>query len=201
MTGQGFLDRQGTGVRLGLRLFELGQLVPHQRSLRDAATPFLADLRQNTGHTVHLATLEGNDVVYTDILRGSKSPSMPSRVGGRLPAHATGVGKVILACSGSSVVRGVLGRDLERVSSRTIVNGWVLAQQFEKIRAARIGFDFEESAPGVICVASPIIDATGNVLGALSLSGWSSRMDPQRLTPIVRNAAVSLSRTLKNPSD
>nr|WP_245956674.1 helix-turn-helix domain-containing protein [Nonomuraea fuscirosea] len=62
----GLLERHGTGIRLGLRLFELGQRVPRRRLLRQAALPYMADLREATGQTVHLAVLEGCEVVYLE---------------------------------------------------------------------------------------------------------------------------------------
>ncbi|MEV0168664.1 helix-turn-helix domain-containing protein [Nonomuraea fuscirosea] len=89
----GLLERHGTGIRLGLRLFELGQRVPRRRLLRQAALPYMADLREATGQTVHLAVIEGSDVVYLEILEALDSPNLPSALGGRLPAAATGAGR------------------------------------------------------------------------------------------------------------
>src|SRR5450755_3363957 len=95
----GMLEPVGPQLRLGIRLFELGQLVPRRRTLRDAALPFMEDLREATRNSVHLAVLEGIEVVYVEILLSRASRSLPSRGCGRLPAHATGVGKAILAFS------------------------------------------------------------------------------------------------------
>src|SRR5664279_5059944 len=101
----GLLEQTGTRLRLGLRLFELGQLVPRQSTLREAALPYMEDLREATASAVHLAVLEGVEVVYVEILRGRDRQVLPSRVGGRMPAHATGVGKAILAFSAPEVVK------------------------------------------------------------------------------------------------
>jgi IclR family acetate operon transcriptional repressor len=79
----GLLERHGENLRLGLRLFELGELATRQRNLRDVAMPHMADLRGATGQTVHLAVLQGTDVVYIQILRSRTAPRLPSRVGGR----------------------------------------------------------------------------------------------------------------------
>ena len=118
----GLLERADGELRLGLKLFELGQLVPQQRSLRDAARPVMADLREATRHSVNLGILEGSDVVYVDILAGPDSPRLPTRVGGRWPAHATAIGKAILAFSDAAIVQGVLDAGLARVSERTITS-------------------------------------------------------------------------------
>ncbi len=199
LTEHGLLMRTGRQVRLGLRLFELGQLVPIQRDLREAALPFMADLHEATRQVVHLAVLEGTEVVYLEILRGKDSPAMPSRVGGRLPAHATGVGKAILAFSPPEVVEAVIARGLTRLSRRTIVVPALLCRELEAIRKEGVAFDREESGDGVVCAASPIFGSDGTVVGALSISGWSSRMNLDRMAPAVRTAALALSRTLHAP--
>src|ERR1700742_5042020 len=108
LVSEGLLERHAAEVRLGVRLFEIGQRVPRQRVLRDAALPYLHDLSEATRQTVHLAILEGSQVVYVDILVAAGAPPLPSRVGGRLPAHATGVGKAMLAFSPPEVTQAVL---------------------------------------------------------------------------------------------
>lgn len=110
----GMLERTDGGLRLGLALFELGQLVPRQRGLRDAARPYLEDLRQASGEAVHLAILEAPDVVYVDKLAGRGGPALPSRVGGRMPAHCTAVGKVLLAHAPADLRRTVTQGPLAR---------------------------------------------------------------------------------------
>ena len=199
LTAHGLLMRTGDKVRLGLRLFELGQLVPVNRDLREAAAPFMADLHEATRQVVHLAVLEGTEVVYLDILRGKDSPALPSRVGGRLPAHATGVGKAILAFSPPEVVEKLVARGLTRLSPRTIVVPALLYRELERIREEGVAYDREESSLGVVCAASPIFNAEGSPVGALSISGWSSRMNLDRMAPAVRTAALALSRTLNAP--
>jgi DNA-binding IclR family transcriptional regulator len=192
----GLLERAGGELRLGLKLFELGQLVPQQRSLRDAARPVMADLREATRHSVNLGILEGADVVYVDILAGPDSPRLPTRVGGRWPAHATAIGKAILAFSDAGTVQVVLDAGLGRISERTITSAELLRAELDRIRESGLGYDFEESRPGLVCVASPVHGAGGAVAGALSVSGWSARLKPDRAGPAVRTAALTISRAL-----
>ncbi|MPY81324.1 MAG: IclR family transcriptional regulator, partial [Actinophytocola sp.] len=176
--------------------FEIGQLATQQRGLVDAARPHLADLREATRNTVHLAVLEGSEVVYLDILRGPDAPTLPSRVGGRFPAHATGVGKAILAFSDHEAVARVIDAGLHRVGRRTITSPAVLRRQLAKIRTEGVAFDREESGIGVVCVASPLIDAKGRAVAAISLSGWSNRVRTNQVAPAVRAVALTLSRGL-----
>jgi IclR family transcriptional regulator, acetate operon repressor len=196
---EGLLERHAAKVRLGVRLFEIGQRVPRQRVLRDAARPYMHDLREATRQTVHLAILEGNEVVYVDILASPGGPPLPSRVGGRLPAHATGVGKAMLAFSPQQTVRAVLEGDLPRLSERSTVAPGLLAKELARIRRAGVAYDHEESGLGIVCAASPVLGVDGEVLGALSVSGWSGRMRLDQVSPAVHTAALALSRTL-NPA-
>lgn len=192
----GLIERQGTGYRLGLRLFELGQRAPRLRDLRDAARPFMSDLREAAGHSVHLAVLDGDSVVYLDVLRSPTGPPLPTRAGGRWPAHGTGIGKAILAFSPAEVVDRVLAAGLPRLSERTITTAGRLASELTRIRERGIAYDLEESRPGVACVASPIVGADGDVVAGLSVSGWHNRINLDHSAVAVRTAALGLSRQL-----
>ena len=197
LVGLGMLEALPEGgVQLGLRLFELGELVPLRRSLRDAALPFMEDLVEATRQRVHLAVLEGVEVVYLQIL-GAKSPIvLPSRVGGRLPAHATGVGKAMLAYSAPAVVQARIEAGLPRVSARSIANAGVLVRELETIRKDGIAYDREESQIGVSCAAAPVFGPDGAVVAALSVTGRTGQVDVERLAPAVKTAALALSRRL-----
>ena len=194
----GLLERADGRLRLGLKLFELGQLVPQQRSLRDAARPVLADLREATRHSVNLGILEGSDVVYVDILAGPDSPRLPTRVGGRWPAHATAIGKAILAFSDPGTAQAVIDAGLGRVSERTITAPGRLRAELDRIRDCGLAYDYEESRPGLVCVASPV-HGPGGVAGALSVSGWSATLKADRAGPAAHTAALTVSRALGAP--
>ncbi|GAA4831692.1 IclR family transcriptional regulator [Saccharopolyspora rosea] len=191
-----FLERDGTALRLGLRLFELGENVPRQRHLRDVALPHMADLRAATGQTVHLAVLDGTDVVYVQIVRSENSPKMPSRIGGRLPAHATGVGKALLAFAPPESLEAVLARGLRPMGPRTVTSPAILRRQLGRIRETGVAHDHEESGPGTVCAASPVLDDTGLAHAAISVSGWSGKLNVNRIAPAVHTTALALARTL-----
>lgn len=191
------IERDGAAYRLGLRLFELGQQVPRQRDLELLAAPVMADLREATRHTVHLAVLQGTEVVYINVLPGPNAPSLPTRIGGRFPAHATGVGKAILAFAPREAVEGVIAHGLTRHGPRTVTSPAMLTRELERVRARRVAYDLEEGQAGLACAASPVFGADGAVVAALSVSGWSGRMDFDRVSAAVYTAALGLSRTLR----
>src|ERR1700739_3098795 len=92
-----WLRRNGRDYELGMRLVELGSLAVHQDRLVSAAGPLLGELHRATGLVVHLAVLDGPDVVYLEKIGEPMTAAIPTRVGARQPAHCTAVGKAILA--------------------------------------------------------------------------------------------------------
>lgn len=193
----GLLERRGSGYCLGLKVFELGQRVPRQRDLREAARPYMADLREVTRLTVNLAVLEGHDIVYLDVVRGPDAPALPTFTGGRYPAHATGIGKAILAFSGPPVIDAVLTEPLVRVSEGTITEPDALRADLARVVTAGVAYDRQESKAGVVCAASPVFGEDDEVLAGMSISGWHGRMDLDRAAAAVRTSALSLSRAIK----
>ena len=106
----GFIARLPDGrYVVGRRMWDIGLLAPVQSGLRQLASPFLHDLYGATLATVHLAVRDGVRVLYVDRLSGSASVPVVSQVGGRLPLHCTGVGKVLLAYAPAEVQERVLG--------------------------------------------------------------------------------------------
>jgi DNA-binding IclR family transcriptional regulator len=192
----GALERTPTGLRLGLRLFELGHLVPTQRGLRDLALPYLEDLYETTHQTVNLAVRDGHDVVYVEKLvsRGCLVPH--SRTGGRLPLHCTALGKAILAFSPPELVEKVIAAGLRPITPKSIVDAARLRDDLVAIRERRIAFDVEESQLGLFCAASPLVTPKRVVVGALSITGMASMSTARRFAPAVLTAALSLSRHL-----
>lgn len=194
MLSLGMLEKTGNGVRLGLRMFEIGQLVPLQRNLRRAALPFMSDLREATNSTVHLAVLDGADVLYLEIMQ--RDDDLPSRVGGRFPAHAAGVGKAMLAYSPRYVLDRVLEQPLRQLAPNTITNPDELRKELSVIRRTGVAYDREEATAGLVCAAAPILSLDGAVVGGLSVSHHVGSINPQRVAPAVHIAALGLGRAL-----
>jgi DNA-binding IclR family transcriptional regulator len=192
----GLLERSGARLRMGIRLFELGELASRQPDLRAIALPHMADLREATWQTVHLAVLEGTEISYVEIMRSGDAPPMPSQVGGRLPAHACAAGKALLARSDEPAVDLVCGRPLRAVGPRTVVAPGLLRRQLGRVRETGLAYDSEESGPGVGSVASAILHADGRPAAAISVSGWTGKLNPRLMGPAVRTVALAIGREL-----
>ncbi|MBK1787953.1 IclR family transcriptional regulator [Prauserella cavernicola] len=189
-----FLEQAGSEVRIGLRFFELGEQAATPHELRRLALASMSDLRGATRQTVHLAVLDGTEVVYVIKLRSRTAPPLGSRVGGRLPAHATGVGKALLAFAGTAVVDRVIAEGLTRLGPGTITSPARLREELAAIRESGIAYETEESGPGVECVAAPIRHRGGTPIAGLSISTRAGDSDVAALGPAVRTAAIALGR-------
>lgn len=195
-----YLERQGTAFRLGLTLFELGQMVVTPKELRRRAMGIMVDLRNATGQTVHCAVLDGTEVVYVEILRGRGTLPLPSRVGGRMPAHATALGKAMLAFSPPAVLEEVLSKGLQQVTRETITDEATLRAELIETAGSGLAREENESMGGISCVASPVMDSSGSLVAALSVTGAAGLLEVDRVAPAVRTAALALGRQMPRNS-
>lgn len=197
LVDEGILQRGEDGrLALGVRLFELGSKVALPRTLTEVARPLMDDLHRATNRAVHLATLDGIDVIYIAIVDGGLP--LASAIGGRLPAHATGVGKAMLAYSPRADVDARIDAGLEAMTPRTIVTADGLLRDLQDIRTVGTAYDHEESHEGISCVAAPVFGADKRIRAAISATGQTPRMDLDRLGVAVRTAAFTISRHLRD---
>jgi DNA-binding IclR family transcriptional regulator len=164
----GALERTPRGdYVVGRRLWDIGLLAPVQSGLREVASPYLHDLFGATGATVHLAVRIGPEVLYVDLLRGNASVPTISSVGSRLPLHATGVGKVLLAHAPAEVRERVLS-DLSRPTPYTVVQPGTLRRQLARVVREGHATTHEEMALGASSLAVPVTRG-GEVVAALGV--------------------------------
>ncbi len=204
---RGYVDQveENDRYRLGIRTLQLGQAFSRSRGLLRLAPRVLASLAEKTSESAHLGMLRDFEVVHVDAVVPDRPVLIGSAIGRRLPLHCTALGKVLLGCSGEAVQESydrslAAERSLERRTPRTIIDRHKV---FEQVRtAANQGYaiEIEECEPGVCVAAAPVYDASGAVLGALSVSGPAFRTDEERLlgelVPQVVAAAEDLSQQL-----
>jgi len=191
----GALARAGDGrYVVGRRLWDIGLLAPVNAGLVEVASPFLHDLYGATLATVHLAVRDGTEVLYLDRLRGHASVPVVSTVGSRLPMHATGVGKILLAHAPPEVQAQVLG-SLARITPYTVTQPGTLRRQLA--RAAREGYatTVEEMSLGACSVAVPIRRGP-DVIAALGMVVPSLKNDRPRLVAALQVAAQGVGRAI-----
>jgi DNA-binding IclR family transcriptional regulator len=193
----GALTRRASGEYVvGRRLWDVGLLAPVQAGLRQVASPFLHDLYGATLATVHLAVRDGERALYVDRLSGHASVPVVSQVGSRLPLHATGVGKVLLAHAPSDV-RAAVFAGLTRVTPFTVTQPGRLRAQLRRVLRDGFAETHEEMSLGACSVAVPVRARDGAVIAALGIVVPSLKGGRSRLVAALQVAARGIGRSVQ----
>lgn len=187
LVSEGLLEQdQETGrYRLGLALFRLGALVRRRMSISGEARPYLFQLRAKTDETVHLAILDGTEIMYVYDLESSQAIRMRSDLGGRKPAYCTAEGQAILAFEPSDVVERVIAKGLPPRTPQTITTPEGLRRALDAVRQRGCAIEDEESEIGMRCIAAPIRDDAGEVIAAVGLAGPVTRLSKKTVAAFV----------------
>ncbi len=183
MAEQGLLRRTSGGrYKLGWRVVALSQVLLSTTDFRLEARPVMEALIARFGETVHLATLEKGQIIYVDKLQGTRAVQVSvTGVGYRLPAHCSGVGKVILAERPWDEVQQILSkRGMPAVTSKTITTLEAFKAELARVALQGYAYDIEEAVEELCCVAAPIRDHSGEIVAALSLSVPAYRFQQAR---------------------
>ena len=190
----GWLDKPDDRYRIGNRLFELSGLAPIRHELRESVLPFLQDLYHAVRTTVQLGVLDGPQVLIVEKITGHRAMPMLSQVGGTVPTHCSALGRTLLAHSAPEVVDRVLAAGMVPRTSRTITSPAALRAELAGILERGWAVDAEEGNVGVSCVAAPIFGPLGEVVAAMSATGPTELVRPDRAGPTVRLAAAGATR-------
>lgn len=197
----GALERGRDGAyRIGLRLWEVASLAPRGPGLREAALPFMEDLYEATHQNVQLAVLDGLEVIYLERLSGRDAVHVFTRVGGRFPAHATGVGLALLAHADPELQERAIAGPLRRFTSKTICSGHQLRRVLAEVRRTGVAISDGQVELFALSVAAPVHGPDDSVVAALSIVVLADAYDPHTLVPVVRAGARGISRALGAPS-
>lgn len=197
-TGWVEMSNDGHSYQLGIRAWEAGSTYMGATSLVERAKPCMVELRRRLDETVQLAILDGRSTVYLAKEEGRQVLTLASSVGRRLEAHATGLGKVLLADLDPDEVRDrYRNYPLQRFTDRTITDLNALQHELIRIKKRGFGADNEEYTPGVRCAAAPVMDSTGSVVAAMSVSVPTVRASVLReATPLLLEQTALLSAAL-----
>jgi IclR family KDG regulon transcriptional repressor len=197
---------QPTRYRLGLRLFQLGSVFADRLDLADEGREAASRVAAECDETVQLAVLDGTDVVYIAKVDSTHPVRMVSAVGWRLPAHCTGLGKMLLSGLSAEAldVRYPRDRKLPGMTPNSITSPARLRTHLDGIRARGLAYDDCESNEAVHCVAAPVYDHTGAMVAAMSISVPTLRWNDDRRQEwgeLVREGAAGLSARLGHRGD
>jgi len=173
-------DPHSQGYRIGVRIWEAGQAFNWSIKISELAIPYLREARERLNETVQLAVLDGIENIYVAKVEASHPLKLDSFVGARLPAYATGIGKVLLAGLDESELDARLkGVKLTKYTDTTILSMGRLRQLLRDVRTQGFAVDNEELTLGVCCWAVPVRDVTGSVIAAVSTSIPSARVSEE----------------------
>lgn len=197
----GLVEHQPGGLYcLGLRWLEYGNLVRERLQIREVARPFIEQLHGMIGEPVNLAIRDGDDIIYLDRAAANAARvRVFYRVGSRAPLHLTSLGKLFLAEDSASEVAGYAKRTgLPGNTEHSLTSLTALNKALGTVRDAGIAFDNEEAELGLRCVAAPVRDDRGTLVGAISVSSPTERFGDHETTwvPALKACADEVSRAM-----
>jgi len=201
LENEGYLFRDDAGAYIvGPKLARLGAGVAYHATLRRLSRPTLASLLKKTKETVNLGVLDGHEVLYLDVMESPHTFRMVSQPGMHRPLSCTALGKAILAFLPTEQQEELLSTlTFKRITRRTIGNLPRLKKELARTAQQGYALDDQETDLGARCVAAPILDESGKVAGAISVSGPATRISRGRIRAFasaVKNGARIISMRL-----
>ncbi|MFC7451115.1 IclR family transcriptional regulator [Rhodococcus daqingensis] len=192
-----WLTRVGTRYEIGVRLFELGSRAVRNHWFHRTALPTMQELHRSTGAVVHLAFLDGADGIYWEKISGAFGAKIPSRIGGRYPAHRSAVGKALLSSLPREALDQPIFDRLNRSDAQRSGGRRELELELDRVAVEGVAYDRGEALAGLGCVAAPI--AYGHPIpAALSICGPLSRITTdRRMSAAVQSAAAEIARSVR----
>lgn len=193
----GYLEQGASRkYRLGLRVTDLGMSALNSTGLREHAHAHLDELRRRSSYTVSLGVLDGTEVLYIDrarsLRRGQSQNGLDLQAGSRLPAHATAMGKLLLASLPDEEQRSVLASiKLTKRGPNTITSKKALRAELDEAQQEGLAVNDQELAPGLLAIAAPVRDEARDIVAAVSLSAPSSTISLDELVDALGPHLVS----------
>ncbi len=185
---------------IGPAAFRAGNAFLRRSGMVERARPLMRALMQETGETANLGVENAGQVLFLSQVETDQAIRAFFPPGTLSPMYASGIGKALLAHLDPPAIERYLARtELVRFTDSTICQPEALRHELERIREQGYAFDNEEKSPGMRCVAAPVFNAHGEVVGGISVSGPTARLSLQRIRDIcelVRLRAGALSRAL-----
>jgi DNA-binding IclR family transcriptional regulator len=178
-------DRDTEKYRLGIALFRLGALVRRRMDISSQGRPFIYALREKTNETVHLAILDGTEIMYVYNLESTQAIRARSDLGVRKPAYCTAEGQAILAWQPQNVVDAVIAQGLLPRTPQTITDAAKLVKALAVIRQRGCAIEDEESEIGMRGISAPIRNDAGEVVAAVGLAGPVTRLSKKAITAFI----------------
>jgi IclR family KDG regulon transcriptional repressor len=193
-------DHETGKYHLGLKLLEYGLHVQRNMELITIAKPYLQNLSDKYGETVHLAVLSGNEVIYLDKVNSPKAMQIVTHIGQRLQANISALGKAILSYLPEDERDRIIDSlAFTQYTPYTICNKTLFLEKLREVKERGYATDSDESEIGLSCIGAPIWDSSKKVIAAVSLACPTSRMvhsDKPEIISCVMETAAQISHSL-----
>jgi DNA-binding IclR family transcriptional regulator len=201
LADHGYLHKEGKKGKytIGLKFLKFNGILMNRLNVRDLAYPFMEKLRTVTGESVNLAILDGNEAVYIEHIESNRLLRTFTVIGNRVPLYCTGVGKVFCAYMDEETVYQLMKKPFSSFTENTITDFTTLEKELAKVRIEGVALDNGEMDIDVRCIAAPIMDSTGKVIAAVSVSGPYARISEPRieeLKPLMKKYALQISNAM-----
>jgi DNA-binding IclR family transcriptional regulator len=201
LTEAGYVVREPAGrrYRLGFRLLSLSRSLLREGERSKLIIACLEGIARETRETAHFSVLDRDAAVLVYRARGTQLVAVDFQIGDRSPLHCTSIGKVLLAYGGADLLTRTIAAGLPKLAPHTITDPARLAAAVAEVRQAGYAYDDLEFAEDMRCVAVPLFEKGGIVVGGISLSGPASRYSMNKLEElrdVILAAARELSRQL-----
>jgi len=164
-------DADTNGYCIGPKLLTIGLAALKSRGIRELALPFMKEIGRKTGETVNLAILSGTDVIFVERLQSAHIIETTQRVGSRLSAHLSSMGKAILAHLPEAELNAITRRiRFEKRTKTSIATAAALKKELKKVRELGFALNDEELEKGLFAIGAPLIDHTGTAVAAINIS-------------------------------
>lgn len=194
-------NKKTENYRLGLKVFELSQIYRHQSGLLRQARPVLKELMDNCNEAAYIGIIREGYIIYLDMVDSPQPIKVISRVGYRIPAYCTAIGKAQLAFESADELDKVYrGKTLKSFTPNTITDLQSFKEELATVAGRGYALDNEEYEKEIKCVGVPIRDYTRRVVAGICISGPAYRMNNERinntLIPLIKEAGKNISNRL-----
>ncbi len=164
-------DKNNDNYKIGLKIYSLSKNALNKSDFQEYVKPYLVDLSEKYGETIHLVVATENEGIYIDKIESTKSIRIHSEIGDKLPLHCTGVGKAIMAYKNNEQVNSYINEiGLKKYTDNTITDPETLYKELNDIRERGYSFDNEEQYEDLFCIAVPILNKEHKPVYAISIS-------------------------------
>ena len=181
---EGFVSQDGDrgSYRSSLKLLSISGNIIDNLGLNESVTPLLSELAHVSQETIHMAMLRQNEAVYVEKVDSPNSIRMYSQIGASILLHSTAMGKAILAHLPDDRLQEILAEEgLLSRTENTITNTKVLLTTLDSVRSKGFAIDEQENEVGVRCIGAPVFIRNNQVVGAISISAPTFRVDQEQL--------------------